>query len=66
MGAMRRSPDMHVLTENDLAVIRLALETQERVMTERGAEPAAIAARQVRAKLARTITTLADVRTPSG
>ena len=41
-----------ILTPIDLGVIRLALETQELVMMEREAYPAAEAARLVRLKLA--------------
>lgn len=41
------------LTPNEWAVVRLALETQERVMLERDAPAAAEAARLLRLKLAR-------------
>lgn len=40
-----------LLTPNEWVVVKLALETQERVMLERGAHPAAEAARLVRQKL---------------
>lgn len=48
-----RKPSEPVLTPNEWVVVRLALETQERVMTERGALPAVEAARLVRQKLSR-------------
>lgn len=48
-----RRPVVEDLTPNDLAVIRRALETQERVMLDRGAHPAAEAAAAVRTKVAR-------------
>lgn len=49
------SEGVEPITTNDLRIIKLALETHERTMTERhGADsPASIAARSVRAKIAR-------------
>jgi hypothetical protein len=43
--------DQPALSEAEWSVIRLALETQERVMTERGAHLAADIARALRQKL---------------
>jgi hypothetical protein len=41
-----------ILSRQEMGVLRLALETQERVMTERGRPAAAVAARLLRDKLA--------------
>ena len=51
MGLLRRLLVGKELTEGEWSVVRMALETQERVMTERGAGPAAESARQVRIRL---------------